>query len=380
MGLFSKKVESYLGIDIGAHGIKFVELRNTKNRPQLWTYGIVRQELDIHIGGKEKHIGELIEEKTGINPKDIQAKKQQKGPVMDDARIELYAKLLKQLVKQSKAQTIRATSSLPVSQVFHTVINFPKISKKKIQELVNAEIAKLLPRPIDEMQIVHQEIPLEGEAAKKYTRLLVTAAPKTLVAFYTSIFQRAGLQLEELETEAFALSRSLVGKDNSVSMIVDMGAERTNFFIVDNGLPMTHRSIQIGGRTIDEMLAYNLGIQVDAVSDLKKDLSRTQPNALHPEVFSKVLEPIAKEIKYNFDLYLKQSGNQNKKPEKIILTGGTSLFPPVSEYLKKQFSLRIFVGDPWARVIHQDSLKPVLDEIGPRMSVAIGLALRNFKS
>jgi len=31
------KEKSYLGVDIGAHGIKMIELKNTKNRPQLWT-------------------------------------------------------------------------------------------------------------------------------------------------------------------------------------------------------------------------------------------------------------------------------------------------------------------------------------------------------
>lgn len=378
MGLFGEKQESFLGIDIGAHGIKLVELRKTKGRPQLWTYGIVHEELDIHVGGKEKQIGELIKEKTGVKPAKLK-KNEVKGPVMEDARIELYAKLLKHLIKKSKVKTNRATSSLPVSQVFHTVINFPRIQRKKMDEIVNAEVAKLLPHPIEDMQVVHQEIPLEGEEAKKYTRLLVTAAPKTLVAFYTAIFQKAGLQLQELETEAFALSRSLVGKDNSVSMIVDMGAERTNFFIIDNGLPMTHRSIQLGGNTIDETLAYKLGLPVESITDLKIDLSRSPSDALSLDSFTKILDPIAKEIQYNFDLYLKQSGNQGKRPEKIILTGGTAMFPPVAEYLKKQFPLRIFVGDPWARVIYQDSLKPILDEIGPRMAVSIGLALRNFK-
>ena len=48
MSLFSKS-EAYLGIDIGAHGIKLVELHKFKGRPQLWTYGIAEQELDIHL-------------------------------------------------------------------------------------------------------------------------------------------------------------------------------------------------------------------------------------------------------------------------------------------------------------------------------------------
>lgn len=372
-------MESYLGIDIGADGIKVVELRKNKGRPQLWTYGIAEKELDIHVGHEEKHLNDLIEERTGVRPQQKESKKNE-AAIMSDGRIEEYAGLIKELLKQSKTRTTRATSSLPVSQVFHTVINFPKIERKQVDDMVKAEVAKLLPHPVDDMQIVHQEITLASEEAKRYTQLLVTAAPKQLVAFYTAIFQKAGLQLIELETEAFALSRSLVGKDNSVSMVLDMGAERTNFFIIDGGLPMTHRSIQLGGNTIDDVLAYNLGVPVEVVSQMKIDLSRNpDENGLPVDMFAKVLDPIAKEIQYNFELYLRQSGNEGKKPEKIVLTGGSALFPPVVQYLKKTFPLRIFVGDPWARVIYQDGLKPILDEIGPRMAVSIGLALRNFK-
>jgi Tfp pilus assembly PilM family ATPase len=44
-----QKTEGYLGVDLGAGGIKMVELHKTKGRPQLWTYGIAHQALDIHL-------------------------------------------------------------------------------------------------------------------------------------------------------------------------------------------------------------------------------------------------------------------------------------------------------------------------------------------
>ena len=40
MSLFRKK-DSYVGVDIGANGMKLVELHKAKGRAQLWTYGIV---------------------------------------------------------------------------------------------------------------------------------------------------------------------------------------------------------------------------------------------------------------------------------------------------------------------------------------------------
>ena len=85
-----------------------------------------------------------------------------------------------------------------------------------------------------------------------------------------------------------------------------------------------------------------------------------------------------KEIQYGFELYIKQVGNENKRPEKIILTGGASFMPYLANYISDTFKIKCYVGDPWGRVVYQEGLKPLLHQIGPRVSVALGLALRNL--
>jgi type IV pilus assembly protein PilM len=197
------------------------------------------------------------------------------------------------------------------------------------------------------------------------------------VAFYTAIFQKAGLFLRELETEAFALERSLVGLDKNTAMVVDIGAERTNFFIIDQGLPLTHRTITVGGNSLDHILQKSLGIDLKLIQQVKRDFARN-PHSMPVSIFTPILDPILKEIEYSFDLFLHETGNEGKHPEKIILTGGSAVLPFIVEEIKKKFSMKVFLGDPWARVIYQDGLKSILDDIGPRMSVAIGLALRNI--
>jgi len=377
MPLFGK-TESYLGVDIGAGGIKFVEFKKTKGRPQLWTYGMIHEDMDIHVGAHEKTPEELVKQEEQAESREpVPAKAA--GPIdIADPRIDRYAALLKELLKQGRAQSKRVTASLPVSHVFHAVVTLPKVDKKELNHHVQAKVKKMLPRPIEEMQVVHEVIPprTPGTEAKDM-KVLVTAAPRELVAFYTAIFQRAGLQLEELETEAFALERSLVGKDTATVLLADIGAERSNFFIVDQGLPITHRSLQIGGNQIDRLFARYLDVDPDMVGQLKQDVSRLGQK-IPVEPFMSVVEPIAKEIQYSIDLFLHQSGNEAKQPEKIILTGGSALFPPILSFLQQSSGIKTFIGDPWGRVVYQDGLKPLLDPIGPRMAVAIGLALRNI--
>ncbi|OIO20558.1 MAG: hypothetical protein COY69_00895 [Candidatus Magasanikbacteria bacterium CG_4_10_14_0_8_um_filter_32_14] len=376
------KEKSYLGVDIGAHGIKIVELKNTKNRPQLWTYGILEKKLDIHLQQTtEKNIDDLNKENDSKyleEPKEDKKKAEAhhlNDLIMKDTRINEYAQMLKFILKKAKVQTTHASSSLPVSQVFHTVMNLPKVEEKMISSIVRSEIAKMIPYSVDDMQIIPQKITTTPDNGN--ISLIVTAAPKMLISFYSAIFQRAGLKLMELETEAFALARSLVGHDTTVSMVVDVGAERTNFFIIDNATPMTYRSLQIGGNDFDKILASSLGFSEDVANKIKLSLSVDNPH-LSSDLFIQILDPIVKEIKYSFELYLKQNVNIGKRPEKIILTGGSSLFPIIKDYIASQFEMKVFIGNPWARVMHQDGINKILDNLGPRMSVAIGLALRNF--
>jgi len=378
MQIFQKQSDSFLGVDIGAGGFKLVELKNTKGRPQLWTYGLANQELDIHIEAQDSAVSAEVPDV--LSQGNAAAKKNMDEAISSlstDERIVQYGETLKALIKQAGVTSRKVTASLPVSYVFHALVTLPFVEPKELTHHIEAKIKKMLPQDIEEMQVVYQKVP-NGDEKAKYFTYLVTAAPKQLVAFYTSIFTHAGLELQELETEAFALTRALVGNDTGVSMIVDIGTFRTNFLIVDKGLPMTQRSLQIGGKVIDEMFSHKLGINKESAKQIKHDLSIRESSAFEEDFYARIVVPMIKEIEYNFDLFFRQAGNEGKRPEKILLTGGSSLFPIFAKYLEEHFSMRVFLADPWARVVYQQGLKKTLDNIGPRMGVAVGLAMRNI--
>lgn len=376
MSFFSKK-NSYLGVDIGANGIKIVELKKNKRRPQLWTYGVLDEPLDIHLPAATQDL--MLKGKWQSNEKAKESAQLIQLSPGNQSQVEKYGRLLTSLIKAARTESQSVTASIPVSQVFHALLTLPSVPEKELSALIVSEVKKLLPLPLDEMQITHQKIPRTSKAeAEKYQQLLVTAAPKSTVAFYTAIFEKAGLQLHELETEAFALERSLVGHDTATVMVVDIGAERTNFFIIDQGLPLTHRTIHLGGELFDERLAKRLGVEPKYIPQMKDDLARVSQGERCGGVFDDLIESITKEVQYSFDLFLNQMGHEQKRPEKIILTGGMAVLGAIEEYLSKAFPLKVFVGDPWARVVYHQRLKAVLDNLGPRMAVSIGLALRNI--
>ena len=214
-----------------------------------------------------------------------------------------------------------------------------------------------------------------GDKSKKYIRVLLTGAPKVLVAKYVELFRLAKIELVSLETEVFAVVRSLVGKDKSRVMIVDMGAERSNIAVIDKGVPYLTRGIKSGGNAITSALAASMSVSFEEAEAMKRDLSYSSTQGLPPPLEAAV-KPILHEIKYTLQLYAEQEFHDNSTVEKIVITGGSSHVPGLIPYLTNALNVNVYHGDPWARVATVPEARPVLDEVGPRLAVAIGLAMR----
>lgn len=236
--------------------------------------------------------------------------------------------------------------------------NIPSISKKNETKTLNDD-----------------EIIKPKNSDNSY-RILLTAAPKNLVARYIDIFKRAKFNLLSLETEAFALSRALLGNDLSTVMIVDIGATTADICIIEEGVPILNRGIDTGGEFITKTIMNSLNVNQDRAEQFKRDFGLSNSgNKNVPDVIQKSLNSITNEIKYVFELYEKQVNN---KIDKIILTGGSAFLPNLPGYLSELLNLQVIIGDPWDRIIYPLDLKPILQEIGPRMGASIGLAMRDI--
>ncbi|MDP3771545.1 MAG: pilus assembly protein PilM, partial [bacterium] len=93
---------------------------------------------------------------------------------------------------------------------------------------------------------------------------------------------------------------------------------------------------------------------------------------------TRTLTPVVQEVRYGMNLYLSQEEHRGRVVEKVILAGGAALLPSLTDFLARELNLRVFVGDPWARVIYPVDLRPAIDAIGPRFAVSVGLAMREI--
>lgn len=352
------KPQNYLGVDIGSHGIKLAELAKKNKRAHLFTYAFTDKELFKDGDGGFFEVNEVAE-------------------------------LLKKMCQEAKVTSKTVLASLPVSNVFSALITIPLAHAKKSEEraeLIRHEAEKLVPLPLAEM-VLDWKIIKREKAAKQDLEgdeVLFTAAPKKLIASYSETFRLAGLTLLSLESEAMALINALIGKDPTSICLIDMGATRTDFFIVERGVPVIFHSITFGGRHFTQIIQETAGVGEKEAEQIKHDLVRQALNgagsAGFPPIFEKVIPTIVEAVKYSFEIYSRQRGEEGAQPEKIILTGGSAMIPHLDSRLAEIFNLKVYLGDPWARVIYDENLKPVLDEIGPRFAVAIGLALKKIEN
>jgi type IV pilus assembly protein PilM len=346
MGLFSSSDNSYLGVDIGDSSLKLVELKKKGKKIYLSNYAFSENVSDI------------------------------KFTKIDDT---VYlAKAINKVCKESNIKAKRVTASLPTFAVFSSIINLNNVEKKNMAEAVADEARKVIPLPLEEMKIDFKIMPAIPGADRANSRVFLTGSPKKLVRKYIDIFKAADLELLNLETETFSLVRSLLGSDKSTVMIAEIGANSTDISIIKESIPVLNRSLEICGNTITHDLATAMGLDVVQAEQFKIDLSISEKgNGELLPIIVKTIAPIVSEIEYMLDFF--NMSNQGKV-EKIILSGGGSMLTGLPEYLSEKLNLQVIVGDPFSRVVYAEELRPVINEVGPKLAVAVGLALRDIEN
>lgn len=350
MGLFFLGGDNlFLGIDIGDSSLKMVELRKKGRKIQLSNYAFSENVSNINFNKIED--------------------------------VDYLAQAISKIIKEAGIRARRATASLPTFAVFSSIINIACADKKNLPQAVNEEAKKVIPLPLEEMILDWKVIPdKDGRVPSSGNmQIFLTGSPKKLVRKYMEVFKRAGIVLSSLETETFSLVRSLVGDDKMRVMIVEIGANSTDLSIVNESIPVLNRSLTVCAATITKVLEEKLGMNYAQAEQFKLDLSFALSagggQEELPRLITGAIEPIVTEMQYLIDFYQSQN---NVVLEKIILSGGGSLFLNLAEYFSKRLDVKVIIGNPWNRIECPQEIKPVLEEVGPKLAVAIGLAMREI--
>lgn len=354
---FSRQLSpSYLGVDIGTTSVKMVEVRQGKQLPELVNYGFLES------------TGHLL----------------RSNDVLQTSSLKLFeseaVKLLKTLVARMKPQTDEAFASLPPFSAFMTVLDFPEMSSKDTEKAIAIQAGQYIPLPVAETRLDWIRVgTFEDDKGFKHQQVLLISVSNEEVRKYERIFQSAGLTLKGLELESLALVRALAGTDPTPSVIVDIGSRSTSVVFVEKGELRFNVQSDFSGASLTQALVSSLNINPIRAEELKKErgIVGTGPNYELSTIMLPFLDVIINEIKKAQFTYQNQFPNA-LKVERIILSGGTANLAGVVKYFEKEFGLPVVKASPLSRFEYPASVEPLVGELNPLLSVALGLAERAF--
>jgi type IV pilus assembly protein PilM len=224
--------------------------------------------------------------------------------------------------------------------------------------------------------------------------VIIFAVPRVEVDAQIRLAEEMGLEPVSLDAECCAVFRGFERflrrreDETQVCAFADIGAETT--VVIAEGRDIVFvKSIPIGGELFNRSVAECLDlspVEAEALcrqtAGQRRDPEREgaeaeQVNRAVLDAIRPHIEDLASEIalclRY-FTVTFRRSG-----PERLVLTGGGSHDPAVTEALSARLSVPAEVGDPF-RGMRTNEIEPVLDRRGCRSewATAVGLSLKGF--
>ena len=259
--------------------------------------------------------------------------------------------------------------------------------EKQLANAVQFRAQEALPIPLDEAvldyRVLGETVDADGQTVK---RVLLVVAYRELIDRYVSACRKAGIALEGIDLEAFALLRALgapVDREGSALVAVAIGHDRSTFAVSDGRICEFTRVVEWGGSALNIALARAFDSTPSEVEQIKRELSldgTTSPEELTPEQFSVALDAVrrqiqsfARELVSSLQFYQNQPGSLGIG--EIVITGGTAQLPGLAEELERLIGVHVRIGNPLARLKVPKRLAGT-DQIGS-LAVAIGLGIED---
>ncbi|PIK14477.1 MAG: hypothetical protein CES88_09030 [Halobacteriovorax sp. JY17] len=255
-------------------------------------------------------------------------------------------------------------------------------SEEEIEDQVSWEVEQYIPFSLETSKVSFHIV---GENEGGGVDVIVAAAKGEVVESYRELLEKAGLKPKIFDlgllavVNVFELVYSEKLEDPNESWILmDLGAQKTEFIIYKNNKIMFTKEIMIGGVIITEEIQRQMGVNYYEAEDLKNhgDENGNLPEEIL-EIIDSVVESFFAEIKKTVDFYI--SSTSDESFVECVLTGGSSLIPGLTEGLEALLGISVSIMNPF-EAIEYDPKKikeDQLNEIAYRGAGVLGLAMRS---
>jgi type IV pilus assembly protein PilM len=342
------KTKDIVGVDIGSSSVKLVQLREIKGGYQLQNVGILPL------------AAEAIVDNTLMDSSSI---------------VETVRNLLESLQVKAK----EAVCSISGNAVIIRKISLPVMPAEELEDQIHWEAEQYIPFDINDVNVDFQILSPDEQDLSKMNVLLV-ASKKDIINDYLTVFAEAGLKLVVVDVDSFAVQNAFEANydpDNEVVALVNLGASIMNLNIIRGGVSLFTRDVQMGGSLYTEEIQKQLSLNSDQ-AEMKKIMAGTSGDARLIEILQRVNETVALEMRRSLDFYNSTAGDD--RITKVYLAGGGAKTAMLVEAVQQKLSLPVEILNPFLRVVvDEKEFDPqYLEELGPLMAVAVGLATRRL--
>lgn len=341
----SKKV---IGIDIGSSSIKVAEAELSSKGVNLLSFSMV-----------------------STPPNSIQ-----NGEIVD---VGLVTEALRGALARIGTNIQNASLGINGPSVIVKKLTTARISEKLMDQQIKWEAEQYIPFDINNVALDYHI--LKTSPAPDTMDVLLVAAQNATMFQYAEVIQNVGLVNSIVDASGFALANIYemnYGKSGrDVVALINLGANITNFVVIQNGEVVFSRDLSAGGYNITNEIHKEMGVTIEEAEALKLSAidKKEVPDEVH-SVISSVCEAIAEEIKNSVDFFAATSNGATIN--KCFVTGGSSKVSGLIEQIGRVATCPVEIMNPFLRTqLSSKKIDPTyVKSVSSFASVVLGLAIR----
>ncbi len=352
LGLFSKKNQPLLGIDISSTAVKLLELSRHSGRIRVESYAV-----------------------EPLPPNSVVEK--------NIADIEAVGESIRKAIKRSGTKSRQAAVAVAGSSVITKIIPMnASLKEEEMGQQIELEADQYIPYPLEEVNLDFEVL---GTNAKnpETVDVLLAACRAENVDVRQEALEDAGLEAEVVDVEAYALENafSLVaeqlvdgGREQTVA-VIDVGATMTTLNVLhDHNIIYTREQV-FGGKQLTEEIMRRYGLSYEEAGMAKRQGGL--PDNYIPEVLDPFKDAMTQQVSRSLQFFF--SSSQHSQVDHIILAGGSASIVGIDEMIETKIGTTTSIANPFANMALSSKVKPqTLSNDAPAMMIACGLALRSF--
>jgi type IV pilus assembly protein PilM len=344
---FLSKNELVVGLDIGSHAVKVCQLKRTSSGYTILTLGST-----VLPEG-------AVEDGTLNDP-------------------EVVGKAISDLLKNLKIKNKKVGFSISGYSVIVKKVNLAVMGEAQLEDHIMSEAEQYIPFDIEDVYLDFQDLKT-GLKETDRTDVMLVAAKKEIVDDYLDMLGSLDLTPVIVDVDGFALENTYefnYQKNENVAL-VDIGASKMSINILSQGISVVARDIIVGSRQLTEQIQNVFDIDFEEAEGLKVGSIQDEEKREEIEdIFSTTCTQWILEIKKAIDLY--HSNHPDHPLKKLILSGGGAKVSGFIDFLAQETNINVELFNPFLNMSsNRKKIDPdYLEDIGPEMAIAAGIALR----